>query len=44
MKIWKIWGRNLQILEIVAVSFDKALKEARKVNKGYTTGQLKEKR
>ena len=44
MKIWKIWGRNLQTLEIVADSFDDALKEARKVNKGYTTGQLKEKR
>ena len=44
MKIWKIWGSNLPILEIVADSFDNALKEARKVNKEYNTGQLKEKR
>ena len=44
MKIWKIWGKNLQMLEIVADSFDDALKEARKVNKDYNTGQLKEKR
>ena len=44
MKIWKIWGNNLQVLEIVADSFDDALNEARKVNKDYNTVQLKEKR
>ena len=44
MKIWKIWGRDLQAIEIVSDSFDDAIKEARKVNKGYNIGQLKEKR
>ena len=44
MKIWKISGRNLQTLEIVADSFDEALKEARKLNNGYNTGQLKKKK
>ena len=44
MKIWKIWGHKLPVIEIVADSFDVALKEARKVNNGYSTGQLKEKR
>ena len=44
MKIWKIWGIKLPTLEIVADSFDVAIKEARKVHKGYNTGQLIEKR
>lgn len=42
MKIWYIWGISLERLEIKANSFDEALKEARKINKNYNTGQLKE--
>ena len=42
MKIWYIWGIGLERLEIKADSFDKAIKEARKINKNYCIGQLKE--
>ena len=41
MKIWFIWGIGLERLEIKANSFDEALKEARKINPNYNTGQLK---
>ena len=41
MKIWYIWGSNLERLEIKANSFDEALKEARQINPNYNTGQLK---
>ena len=40
--IWIISGYNLPTLEIVADSFDDALKEARKINENYNTGQVKE--
>ena len=42
MKIWYIWGIGLERLEIKANNFDEALKEARKINPHYNTGQLKE--
>ena len=42
MKIWYIWGIGLERLEIKADSFDKAIEEARKINKNYYIGQLKE--
>ena len=42
MKIWYIWGIGLERLEIKADSFDKAIEEARKINKNYCAGQLKE--
>ena len=42
MKIWYIWGSNLERLEIKAISFDEALKEARKINPNYNTGQLRQ--
>ena len=38
----KILGIGLERLEIKANSFDEALKEARKINPNYNTGQLKE--
>ena len=42
MNIWLIWGSELQKLEIEAVSFDEAIKMARKINPNYNTGQLKQ--
>lgn len=39
--IWIISGKGLPTLEINANSFDEALHEARKINKNYTTGQVK---
>ena len=42
MKTWVIWGIGLERLEIKANSFDEALAEARKINKNYNAGQLKE--
>ena len=41
MKLWYIWGTNLERLEIKANSFDEALKVARQINPNYNTGQLK---
>ena len=41
-KLWYIWGINLERLEIKANSFDEAIEEARKINKNYCIGQLKE--
>lgn len=43
MIVWKIWGNSLPVLYIQADSFDEALKEARKTNQNYNTGQLQEK-
>ena len=40
--IWIIKGRDLPTLEIIADSFDKALEIARKDNKNYVSGQVKE--
>ena len=40
-KTWLVWGIGLKILEIKADSFDKAIEEARKINKNYCIGQLK---
>lgn len=42
MFTWKIWGTNLPVLEIKAYSFDDAIREARKIDKNYDTGQIKE--
>ena len=42
MFTWKIWGTNLPTLEIKADSFDDAIREARKINKKYDSGQIKE--
>ena len=42
MKIWYIWGIGLERLEIKANSFDEAIEKARKINKNYSAGQLKE--
>lgn len=40
--IWLIWGVGLDKIEIQASSFDEALDIARKINKGYCSGQVKE--
>ena len=42
MFTWKIWGIGLPVLEIKADSFDNAIHEARKIDKNYNTGQIKE--
>ena len=42
MKIWYIWGTGLERLEIKANSFDEAIKKARKIDRNYNIGQLKE--
>ena len=42
MKTWLVWGNGLQTIEIKAINFDKAIEEARKINKKYYIGQLKE--
>ena len=42
MMIWIIKGKDLPTLEIIADSFDKALEIARKDNKNYVYGQVKE--
>lgn len=41
-KIWIISKTGLEPLEIEASSFDEAIRKARKINKEYNTGQLKE--
>ena len=41
MNTWIIWGICLEPLEIKANSFDEALAEARKINKNYDTGMVK---
>ena len=40
--IWIIKGKDLPTLEIIANSFDEALEIARKDNKNYVSGQVKE--
>ena len=40
--IWIIKGKDLPTLEIIADSFDQALEIARKDNKNYVSGQVKE--
>ena len=40
--IWLIGGKDLPTLEINADSFDEALAIARKDNKNYVSGQVKE--
>ena len=40
--IWIIKGKDLQTIEIIADSFDKALEIARKDNQDYVSGQVKE--
>ena len=40
--VWIIKGKDLPTLEIIADSFDKALEIARKDNKNYVSGQVKE--
>lgn len=42
MKTWLVWGIGLPQIEIKANNFDKAIEEARKINKEYCCGQLKE--
>ena len=42
IKIWIISKSGLEPLEIEASSFDEAIAKARKINKEYNTGQLKE--
>ena len=39
--IWIIKGKRLPTLEIIANSFDEALKIARKYNQNYVSGQVK---
>lgn len=41
MKIWYVWGIGLDKIEIVADSFDEAIKKARVINPNYSSGQLK---
>lgn len=33
MKTWLVWGNGLPTIEIKAINFDKAIEEARKINK-----------
>lgn len=42
IKIWIISKTCIDPLEIEASSFDEAIRKARKINKEYNTGQLKE--
>lgn len=42
MKVWKVWGINLPILEIEADCFDEAIRKARKINPNYCSGQIKD--
>lgn len=42
IKIWIISKSISDPLEIEASSFDEAIRKARKINKEYNTGQLKE--
>jgi hypothetical protein len=42
MKTWLISGIGLKVIEVKASSFDEALGIARKINKGYCSGQVKE--
>lgn len=43
MKTWLVWGDvSLPQIEIKADNFDKAIEEARKIDKKYYLGQLKE--
>ena len=42
MKTWLVWGIDLPQIEIKADNFDKAIELARKINKEYCIGQLKE--
>ena len=41
MKTWLVWGIGLEKIEIVADSFDSAIKIARKINVNYNIAQLK---
>ena len=40
--IWLIGGKDLPTLEIIADSYDEALAIARKVNRDYVGGRVKE--
>ena len=42
MKTWLVWGIGLEKIEIVADSFDSAIKFSRKINENYNTAQLKD--
>ncbi len=43
MKTWLVWGDDsLPQIEIKADNFDKAIEVARKIDKNYYIGQLKE--
>ena len=42
MKIWKVWGINLEVMEIHAECFDEAIRKARKINSDYNSAQIKE--
>lgn len=37
--LWRIFGKNLINLYIIADSYDEALAKARKINYNYTGGQ-----
>lgn len=41
MKAWYVWGIGLDKIEIVADSFDEAIKKARVINPNYNSVQLK---
>ena len=40
--IWLIWGVGLDKIEVQASSFDEALAIARKINRNYSGGKIKE--
>lgn len=40
MSIWEVWGAGLEKLYIKAESFDKALKNARLIDKNYDSGRV----
>lgn len=42
MKTWLISGIGLKVIEVKASSFDEALAIARKTNRNYSGGQIKE--
>ena len=42
MKTWIVWGIGLEKIAIVAYDFDSAIEKARKINRNYNIGQLKE--
>lgn len=42
MKTWLVSGIGLEVIEVKASNFDEALEIARKINRNYCSGKIKE--